>query len=47
MDRQQTKFSLIELLLILVIIGLIVGSVLAARDIINAAESQAAVGRGR
>lgn len=46
--KQQNKksgFTLVELAIVLVIIGLIVGGVLAGQDLIKAAEQRAAVGQ--
>lgn len=42
---KQSGFTLVELAIVLVIIGLIVGGVLAGQDLIKAAEQRAAVGQ--
>jgi prepilin-type N-terminal cleavage/methylation domain-containing protein len=39
----QSAFTLIELSIVLVIIGLIVGGVLTGRDLISAAETRATI----
>lgn len=45
MQHKQTAFTLIELAIVMVIIGLIIGGVLVGRDLISAAATRAQIGQ--